>query len=728
MPTDDLLGSALAYAGMGWRVIPVHPETKIPCNPVTLARLSEWQNLATTDGGTLKQWFGRTRAGIGIATGRASCLVVIDVDTKDGKNSEVAFGFLESTLGALPETLMSITPSGGRHYVFRYPTTVDTRIPSTTNLGKALFQGETHIDIRADGGQINVAPTHRDGVPYRWTSSFEETGLADLPSAWLDLMMGGRRPQPQGFGSVGKGARNDTLFRYLCSERGKGANDDTLLELAHAWNEQNCHPPLSEREVESTARSASRYPADTVKNWTEYGNGQRFVEKFRCEVRSTPEAGWMVWRGNHWGRDERDFDVTNRMATIAADIEREVASIPSGEETLRKAGRAWARKSEMRATIKNSIGLAAGDETIRARITDFDRDPFVFATQNAVVDLRTGGGRGYEPSDMITSLAPVAFEPGQGAPKWERFLDRTFAGEASLIQAIQIMSGYFLTGLTDEHRIWIAYGIGRNGKGVFWSVLRDLMGPYARTARRDTFINKQNDGIPNDLAALRRSSAVHEAAHAVLAVWFGGRVKWVEIEGIGDGECDYAALQYDFEDYTERAEACISCAGWLAELKALDDPARAAELRRTDEDLTTIIEKYGCYGCADELEEDFGDDGATLARILSTRPGATDAQAISCYRVYEAETDALLERDEIWTAIVAVADALFATGKLMASTVYKHLQEAAPNVICGAFAKRPTGPAQQCRLGTRTNSDEAGRADPNIRAGRQREAQRNPWP
>lgn len=61
MPTDDLLGSALAYAGMGWRVIPVHPETKIPCNPVTLARLSEWQNLATTDGSTLKQWF-RTHA------------------------------------------------------------------------------------------------------------------------------------------------------------------------------------------------------------------------------------------------------------------------------------------------------------------------------------------------------------------------------------------------------------------------------------------------------------------------------------------------------------------------------------------------------------------------------------------------------------------------------------------------------------------------------------------
>ena len=29
------------------------------------------------------------------------------------------------------------------------------------------------------------------------------------------------------------------------------------------------------------------------------------------------------------------------------------------------------------------------------------------------------------------------------------------------------------------------------------------MGPYARTARRDTFVEKQNDGIPNDLAALR---------------------------------------------------------------------------------------------------------------------------------------------------------------------------------------------------------------------------------
>ena len=81
----------------------------------------------------------------------------------------------------------------------------------------------------------------------------------------------------------------------------------------------------------------------------------------------------MVWQGNRWLRDSKDLDVTNRMTTIAGDVQREVVRIPLTEESLRKAGLSWARKCEMKNTIKNSLSLAEADPAIRASINDFDQ-------------------------------------------------------------------------------------------------------------------------------------------------------------------------------------------------------------------------------------------------------------------------------------------------------------------------------------------------------------------
>ena len=57
---------------------------------------------------------------------------------------------------------------------------------------------------------------------------------------------------------------------------------------------------------------------------------------------------------------------------------------------------------------------------------------------------------------MITSLAPVHYDPGRDAPKWVRFLARVFAGDLVMVDAGQRMVGYFMTGLGIEHHICIS--------------------------------------------------------------------------------------------------------------------------------------------------------------------------------------------------------------------------------------------------------------------------------
>ena len=130
------LEAALKYALRGWRVVPIMPGDKRPA-------LNAWQDLATTNAETITQWFSEQYKGhgVGIATGEASGIWVLDVDDRDSLHD------LEATHGKLPQTLTSITGSGGEHQVYRWP--ADGR--TIRNSASGILPG---LDVRGEGGQI----------------------------------------------------------------------------------------------------------------------------------------------------------------------------------------------------------------------------------------------------------------------------------------------------------------------------------------------------------------------------------------------------------------------------------------------------------------------------------------------------------------------------------------------------------------------------------------------
>lgn len=73
---------------------------------------------------------------------------------------------------------------------------------------------------------------------------------------------------------------------------------------------------------------------------------------------------------------------------------------------------------------------------------------------------------------------------------------------AAVIPFIQAAIGYSLSGLTKERCLFLLHGAGANGKSVFLTVLRSILGAYACNADWDSFVQKQNSGIRNDLARL----------------------------------------------------------------------------------------------------------------------------------------------------------------------------------------------------------------------------------
>jgi len=184
MHTTDtsVLTAAHAYASRGWRVIPIRPGTKHPPMP-------EWQNVATTDVDTITAWFTGPyhRCGVGIVTGAASGLFVVDVDLAAGKRGDDTLTELIATHAHdWPDTVMARTGGGGRHYLFAWPLGEPIRNSAGSRLGEGL-------DVRGEGGQIVAPPSlHPSGVAYGWEPDAgpDDVAVSPAPDWLLDILTG----------------------------------------------------------------------------------------------------------------------------------------------------------------------------------------------------------------------------------------------------------------------------------------------------------------------------------------------------------------------------------------------------------------------------------------------------------------------------------------------------------------------------------------------------------
>jgi len=162
-----MLRAALSYAARGVPVFPCEPSGKRP-----LTANGFWD--ATTDRALIRGWWGRwPEANVGVPTGRASGLLVLDVDAAEGLES---IAELELLLGQAPPTARAITGRGGEHLYFRAPSDVEVR-------NSAGFLG-AGLDVRGEGGYVIVPPS-RTAQAYRCVErSPPPGGLPGCSGAW----------------------------------------------------------------------------------------------------------------------------------------------------------------------------------------------------------------------------------------------------------------------------------------------------------------------------------------------------------------------------------------------------------------------------------------------------------------------------------------------------------------------------------------------------------------
>ncbi|MGQ9454710.1 MAG: phage/plasmid primase, P4 family [Armatimonadota bacterium] len=374
------------------------------------------------------------------------------------------------------ERVVQASSAGERVYIVEGEKDVDALshcgLTATTNPGGAgnwqkgfarYFRG-AHVVIIPDNDEPGRA--HAEEVAQNLKEVAKSVKIVELPG--LDY----------------KGDVSDWLSAGHTSEE-----LEKLAESAPEWDRVRAPGKPQDAHSSSTC---------TMEPLTDLGNAERLIKAWGEDVHFDVDAGkWLIWNGKRW-----EYDVKGRIMRIAGQVIRQLNDLlPSLDRASADALYAHIKKSESLPRLKAMVESAQYLKGVSLRTTDLDSESMLLNCLNGTLDLTTGTLRPHSRNDLITKLAPVEYDPGAQAPRWQKFLEEVFQEDEELIEFVQRMVGYALTGDVREQTAFILTGKGSNGKSTFMETIRGVLGDYTADTPFSTFIERR-DSNTADLAAL----------------------------------------------------------------------------------------------------------------------------------------------------------------------------------------------------------------------------------
>lgn len=485
--------AAKKYIRRGLKVIPIVANSK---RPATLDGCKS----ASGDNAVINGWFlNNTSSNIAIATGIASGVWVLDIDIKNDIDGEASLNELIEKYGALPETLTSITQSGGKHFYFKCPAGINIKNRV------AIAPG---IDVRGDGGFCIASPSVIDKKYYYWVNEHAE--IADSPD-WLihfvtasKLRKKAMTQQGEVVAAIPAGSRNDQMFQLIMRLLHSGTTKDSVTTMALMSNETMCNPPLEEAEVNKIVESAFKNYSNQVHfHTTDIGNARRMAKMHRHHIRFVVDADtWLHWNGNAWEKVDRTYILQLGKQTVdAMHIEADQMVAGALKDKLKSNAYATEKSREFNSMVK----LFESEEGIPVSINQLDAGELVLPVKNGMIDLKTGELLPANKDLLITRFTDIEFDATAGCPTWSKFMSDITQNDPLLVRYLQRMVGYSLTKSTTEQCIFFMYGYGANGKSTFLNILLALVGALGTQAGSEFIVQgtkRNSQAASGDLARL----------------------------------------------------------------------------------------------------------------------------------------------------------------------------------------------------------------------------------
>ena len=259
---------------------------KIPFDPCAGKHMGGWQDHEQYTLDQWQEWIDYdSDINIGFLTGAASGLLCLDIDEAEAEGILDECG-IEGWRG----TWRYETGRGFR-LLFRY---------GQASSSTVISRGGTHFEVLGDGRQSVLPPSvHPNGRSYRWVEGLTpRDGRPVDADGWFarlvtqDVITSDREDWTKNIQlAAQKGNRNNTLTRLA----GHLLNPCPMpAEEAYIWlslyNQHNCHPPLSDREIRSIITSISKKEAAAE------AQRDREVREIMKQYGLTYDEAVTVWR------------------------------------------------------------------------------------------------------------------------------------------------------------------------------------------------------------------------------------------------------------------------------------------------------------------------------------------------------------------------------------------------------------------------------------------------
>ena len=300
--------------------------------------------------------------------------------------------------------------------------------------------------------------------------------------------------------------QSDTLYLspkhgWRCSRGGRGSLSELALRLGVP---SGVNPAIEMMRIDP-ARIADltdldRFPLSDVGNASVfahlYGDRVRFVHRGRSGGNRARD--WHLWDGVRWRPDD-----TEQVMSLASQVWRARTAAAANMKLLDEDSGVvrFGKGSGSLFRIRAMLNLARTQSPIALGPDALDQDPWLLCVKNGVIELKTGNFRESAPGDLLSMQARATYEANAECPTWLRFLEDIFQGDTEIIQFVQRLVGYSLTGVPADHLV-ICFGAGRNGKSTLISAIQDLLGDYAAQTQVATLKPQRAETIRNDLARL----------------------------------------------------------------------------------------------------------------------------------------------------------------------------------------------------------------------------------
>ena len=256
--------------------------------------------------------------------------------------------------------------------------------------------------------------------------------------------------------------------------------------------------------TEKQVQDNTAYPRHDV------GVSQLFYDlhqHFICYV--IESKAWYTYTGKRWAKDEGGLAVMELCKAFATAYAKYAQNFEDGSKETDD----YIKYAKGLTNRRRRESLLSDARSIKPiSINRFDTSRHLLNCLNGTFCLQSLQLLPHNPSNLLTKLAKVNYDPAAICPRWDQFISEIMCDDEQTAHFLQKSLGYALTGDTSLECFFILYGNKtRNGKSTLSEAVAFVLGEYARTIQPQSLGKRSSDGgsASPDMARLKGARLVN---------------------------------------------------------------------------------------------------------------------------------------------------------------------------------------------------------------------------